>query len=185
MAGRRRFIHSTDAAAHSWCALNVGPSPGDGRRWQQRRHGTCFGTKNEDVRRRKKQQHGRRDDVHINRKRITSFLILETIYWWTVFYFFLNFGWGVHRHYKEYISLNFSLFKHPECLKYLECLPQADRRDNIVRPLWRAFRSWEPVDWDIPNVGIQFCRICICNWRNPLVQMVPSLDAKSFRVGNI
>ena len=32
MAGRRRFIHSTDAAAHSRCALNVGPRPGDGRR---------------------------------------------------------------------------------------------------------------------------------------------------------
>ena len=61
-AAGRRFIHSTDAAAHSRCALNVGPSPGDGRRWQQRRHGTCFGTRNEDVRRRRrKKPHGRRE----------------------------------------------------------------------------------------------------------------------------
>ena len=138
-------------------------------------------------------------NVHINRKRITSFLritifvfskrFVDGLFFFFLFFCFLFF-WNfeilagkfidiIKNTVYRWISLVIGFFD------YLECLPQADRRDNIVRPLWRAFRSWEPVDWDIPNVGIQFCRICICSWRNPLVRMVPSLDAKSSRVGNI
>lgn len=33
---------------------------------------------------------------------------------------------------------------------YLECLFRLlDRRDSNRRPLWRAFLSWAPADWDI------------------------------------
>ena len=119
-AAGRRFIHSTDAAAHSRCALNVGPSPGDGRRWQQRRHGTCFGTRNEDVRRRRrKKPHGRRETSistgrgshHFWGSQFLYFrndLLMDCFFFFWFFFFFVflkfwNFGWEVYRHHKEYI----------------------------------------------------------------------------------
>ena len=116
-AAGRRFIHSTDAAAHSRCALNVGPSPGDGRRWQQRRHGTCFGTRNEDVRRRRRKKPNGRRETSISTGRgshhfwgsqfldFRNDLLMDCFFFFFVFFLFFlkfwNFGWEVHRHHKE------------------------------------------------------------------------------------